>query len=384
MKVAMLASTGNACGIAAYTRDLVEALNGLAEVVFEPIEVGKQSEAHYREQADRLNQAEVIHIQHEHSFWGGILPGKSSFWTLRYLLKKPVVITAHTTYSLAELLRLRQEKRPLHRIAKEILLRRSGYRDSVDIAPFVTCRCIVHTEAARQSLIARGANPQYVHAIPAGVPEPAPSGASGSSFRLRYQIHKRRVISLFGYVTPTKGYELVFSILGNLPSDIVLVIAGGPRSEDMLPYEQKLKEIVGHTGLSDRVIFTGYLSDLEIAEVMEVSEVVIAPHTLATGSYSVMIPLTYGLPVVASDLDVFREIQQRGNCIELFRSGDPVDFNDKLKKVLKDTARQEELSRHALAYAQQHSWPEIARRTVEVYTQAILDETRLAHHPTAQ
>src|ERR1700682_3418130 len=105
MNVAVLASTGNACGIAAYTRDLVDALEGLAEVSFEPIEIGKQSEEHYREQADRLNRADVIHVQHEHSFWGGVLPGHSSFWVLRYLLNKPVVITAHTTSSLAELLR---------------------------------------------------------------------------------------------------------------------------------------------------------------------------------------------------------------------------------------------------------------------------------------
>ena len=44
---------------------------------------------------------------------------------------------------------------------------------------------------------------------------------------------------------------------------------------------------------------------------MSASEIVIAPHTLATGSYSITAPLAYGRPVIASDLACFREIGER-------------------------------------------------------------------------
>ena len=111
MKVAMLTTVGDRCGIAAYSRDLTAGLQGLVDLEVEPIEVGKQPVEHYEDQAGRLNSADVIHIQHEHSFWGGILPGQSAFWTLRYLLQKPVVITAHTTTSLADLQRVKQERK---------------------------------------------------------------------------------------------------------------------------------------------------------------------------------------------------------------------------------------------------------------------------------
>src|SRR5689334_22473417 len=101
MKVAMLATTGERCGIAAYSRALIEALCGLPDMAVEliPIQEGKQPTEHYQEQARRFNadDIDVVHIQHEHSFWGGILPRASAYWELRYLVQKPVVLTAHTT-----------------------------------------------------------------------------------------------------------------------------------------------------------------------------------------------------------------------------------------------------------------------------------------------
>src|SRR5207248_378337 len=142
MNIAMLTSVGERCGIAAYTRALVEGLRTLEDTCVHvvPILEGKQPREHYVAQAEELNapSVDVVHIQHEHSFWGGILPGRSAYWDLRYLINKPVVLTAHTTYSLAELLKVKTERRPHKWLAKQLLLRNAAYRDSVEIAPFVT------------------------------------------------------------------------------------------------------------------------------------------------------------------------------------------------------------------------------------------------------
>src|SRR5688572_21646196 len=108
----MLTTVGQDCGVAVYTAELVKALRETIEVAVEPIVVGKQSPEHYRELSERLNQADVVHIQHEHAFWGGILPGHSAFWSLRYLIQKPVVVTAHTTLSLGVLFRIKEERKP--------------------------------------------------------------------------------------------------------------------------------------------------------------------------------------------------------------------------------------------------------------------------------
>jgi len=374
MKVTMLTTTGDRCGIAAYSRSLVEALREFVEVEVEPIQVGKQPPEHYRAQAARLNRADVVHVQHEHSFWGGILPNQSAFWVLRYLIEKPFVITAHTTYALAELLRVKEERRPLHRIAKELLLRRRAYRDSVEIAPFVTRgECIVHTEAGRRALIERGADPEHVHVIPAGVPDPGVGQTDtrdGSAFREKFGLGDRRIVSLFGYIAPNKGYELTLQILPELPLEVVFVIAGGPRTPEMEPYAERVRARIQAANLQDRVVITGYLSAEEVAEAMAVSEVVVAPHTQATGSYSVMIPLAYGKAIVASDLDCFREIWERVPCLRLFRVGDAAHYAACLKGVLNNPVGRAEMEERARKYAAQNSWREVARRTVAVYEAA--------------
>lgn len=376
MKVAMLTTTGDRCGIAAYSRALVAALREFVEVEVEPIQVGKQPVKHYQQQAERLNRADLVHVQHEHSFWGGVLPNQSAFWNLRYLIRKPFVITAHTTYSLAELLKVKQERRPLQRLAKEILLRRRAYRDSVDIAPFATKgECIVHTEGGRAALLARGAPASHLHVVPAGVPEPLNGSLCGGEavarLRERFGLGERRIVSLFGYIAPNKGYELMLEALPQLPPETLFLIAGGVRVAHEEAYADSLRAQIAGRGLTDRVVITGYLSEEEVATAMAASEIVAVPHTFATGSYSVTIPLSYGKPIVASDLDCFAEIQARVPCLRLFPAGDAARCAEALNALLADPDAQRRLSERAREYARSHSWREIARRTVEIYELAI-------------
>jgi glycosyltransferase involved in cell wall biosynthesis len=215
--------------------------------------------------------------------------------------------------------------------------------------------------------------------IPAGVPDPLPALTGGDTFREKFGLQGKKLMTLFGYTSPNKGYEVVFDALLLLDPAVTFVIAGSPRNQDQEGFVSSLKEQIATRGLQDRVVYTGYLADEHVAEAMAASELVLTPHTLATGSYSVMIPLTYGKPVVASDLAIFREIHDRGGGIVLFPNRDSVTFARTINDLLSDDARRAELSRKALAYSRAHSWSEIARRTVEVYRLAIGDSTVPIH-----
>src|SRR5690242_20692561 len=104
MRVAMLTTVGEQCGIGSYAGALIAGLRTLPDMEVEvvPITRGRQPTEHYVTQAELLNapDIDVVHIQHEHGFWGGIRPNASAFWELRYLIQKPLVLTAHTTYTL--------------------------------------------------------------------------------------------------------------------------------------------------------------------------------------------------------------------------------------------------------------------------------------------
>ncbi len=371
----MLTTTGSDCGIAAYslalTRSLVDCCG--IDVITVPITPGKQPFPHYEEQAILLNGADidVVHIQHEYSFWGGVLPRSSSFWQMRYLIKKPLVMTAHTTYSAAEMLRLPTERRIPQRLVKRALLLNRSWVQSVEIAPFVTAVTIVHTKAARDAMIQRGAKPSFVEVIPTGIPSAVPASQNGVGFVHSHGLQGKRVISLFGFIAPNKGYELTLELLRLLPADISLVIAGGPRNASMQPYADLLQSEIAASGLADRVIITGYLGEDELAEVMAASLLVVTPHTQATGSYSVALPLAHGKPIVASNQDCFREIVERKPCLELFRSGDITDYLRAVTLLLDDGDRRQRLGRSAAEYAEATSWPKVAERTAAVYRRAL-------------
>ena len=51
-----------------------------------------------------FNDADLIHIQHEYSFWGSALPGRSRFPALVRRLRRPWILTAHTVAPAAEVL----------------------------------------------------------------------------------------------------------------------------------------------------------------------------------------------------------------------------------------------------------------------------------------
>jgi phosphatidylinositol alpha-mannosyltransferase len=89
-----------------------------------------------------------------------------------------------------------------------------------------------------------------------------------------------------------------------------------------------------------------------------------------------MIPLSYGKPVVASDLAIFREIAERGDCIELVPNRDSRALAAVIDRLLNDPGRRAELSEKAKDFARSHSWPAMARRTIEVYRSAIADAAR--------
>jgi glycosyltransferase involved in cell wall biosynthesis len=188
------------------------------------------------------------------------------------------------------------------------------------------------------------------------------------------------LITLFGYITPNKGYELTLDLLPALPSDVTFVIAGGTRAADMEPYRALLEARIAASALQNHVVITDYLTDEEVAEAMVASEIVLVPHTQATGSYSVTLPLAHGRPILASDLDCFREIAARIDCVELFRAADATDYRIKLLSLLDNAPRRAVLAGNASRYAQRFSWPKVAVLTRKVYSNAIDVYTSRSHH----
>src|SRR4051812_30106980 len=102
MKLAMWTSWQTRCGIASYTASLVEELRALGvEVDVVPVPYTDRSPQRVEETLARLNAADLVHVQHEYTFYGGVAPRSISLPLYYPRLKVPRVVTAHTVFTAA-------------------------------------------------------------------------------------------------------------------------------------------------------------------------------------------------------------------------------------------------------------------------------------------
>lgn len=374
VKIAMWTSWETRCGIATYTAALTDALRDLGvEVDVVRVPYTNRDPDEMRKTLAQLNAADLAHLQHEYTFFGGIAPGVSSLPAYYRGLQVPRVVTAHTVFTAAELLRVKHETRPRQRLAKRLLSRYPPYRAYVERQPFLGAEAvIVHTDAARERMIERGIAAERVHVLAAGVPRPVEASPGlVEELRSRYGLAGYRVATIFGYVTADKGYETALDALRSLPPTIKLLIAGGTRIESERGYLLQLEREIEARGLADRVTITGFLDDAEVAAAMALSDVVLVPHLAANGSYSVMVALSYGRPVIASDLPCFRDIHAAGDCVELFPVGDERALADRLGFLMASASARRHLAAAAERFAAERSWEAVARRTAAIYETAL-------------
>lgn len=371
MRVGMLTSTREKCGISVYSADLAKGLREIVDLDVVPIwDLTEPWDAYLAESSKSLDSADVVHIQHEYSFWGSVLPGQNKFFSQASGIKRPIIMTAHTLDPAAQVLGLDLPGSFLRKSAKRLLSMSPSYRREIERKTFeVADRIIVHDPIAVAKLKGRGIVESRIRIIPMGVPSPGPEAAD--LFRRRFGLDRRRLIVIFGFVRPGRGYESALDILPGLGDNVTLVIAGGPQTEAQQVYLAAFIADVESRGLRDRVTVTGYLEDDMVAGAMRAADVVLCSQEAGTGSYSVQVALGYGKPVVASDLPCFTCPEQTHNCLLTFKLKDAADMAAKLKSVLENAHISEQLSASALAYAAEHTWDKIAEKTVEVYRELV-------------
>lgn len=352
MRITFATTWNSACGIAAYSRSLVAELEKHAEV--EVVSLDPDCRLPLDQLAERLNQGDVIHIQHQYPFFGGMALHRNWFRRLLKRLRKPVIVTVHELD-----------------LGEDDLWPLNWYKPWFNYylfgAPGIR-RVIVHTEQHKELLVRLGMadigiEPDHVRVIPEGVPLVQEVAISPEEAKSELGLADKKVVTIFGFVVRRKGYEVAFEALGELPDDVVLLIAGGCHPNDRTGFFEELK-----AKLPDRVIVTGYLPDDHIPVVMAATDVIAAPFTEMSNSASIVWSIAYGKPIVASDLPATREINERLECLMLFEAGDPHGLASRISDLLQNDRHAVEAVR---AYAREFTVARSADETFQIYQELV-------------
>lgn len=354
LRVAMF--TGPArCGIAHYTAGLVRAMPpGIAVEVFAG-SFDPQTHAQHAALAARLNAADVIHVQHEYAYWGGMGPD-TGYFAFMAAIRRPVVMTVHELD--LRTVGTRGLPAPLERAYKRWLNRR------VFTQPRIR-RWLTHSGDVTASLASLGVPKCAVETLPMPVPPAAPMPLPEVA-KAALGLQGRRVLTIFGFLARRKGYDLALEALARFPEDVTLLAAGGVHGADRTAPDRELMALAKRLGVGERFRITGYLAEEQVPLIFGATDLLLAPFHEVSGSASLALGQAYGCPILASDLPALRE-----SGAALFPPGDAAALAAAVMRLLAHAEERERLAALSGAHAARHSYRALAERTAAIYQEVL-------------
>jgi teichuronic acid biosynthesis glycosyltransferase TuaC len=179
-------------------------------------------------------------------------------------------------------------------------------------------------------------------------------------------------IVFVGFVNRTKGVDVLLSamrlLLDRRPQSRLLLVGGGFYQHTRRQGEQ-LRRMAVELGLSDHVQFAGMKTPDQVAACMRESALLVLPSRRETFGSVLAEALACGTPVVATRCGGPEDIVNEKVGL-LVPPEDPVALAGAMEHVLahRDQYDATELRAYAL---ERFSWEEVARRTVDLYTEAV-------------
>jgi phosphatidylinositol alpha-mannosyltransferase len=162
---------------------------------------------------------------------------------------------------------------------------------------------------------------------------------------------------------PRKGLDILlaaFSLLAPERPGLRLLIAGRGDREDALSQVP--------AAYRDQVILLGQVSDDDRVRMLHSVDVFCAPNTGGESfGYVLVEAMASGAPIVASDIDAFRQVLRGGEAGELFEVGNPAGLAAAASRMLDDPGHRAALAAEAMAAVREFDWSVIARDVLRVY-----------------
>jgi glycosyltransferase involved in cell wall biosynthesis len=185
------------------------------------------------------------------------------------------------------------------------------------------------------------------------LPEAADHGISG------------QFVLAVGELSARKGHAMLLEAFASADlGHLRLVLAGPDAGQGRL-----LAELAARLGITDRCVLPGRVSDAALAGLYRDAEVLCFPSVAEGFGLPVLEAMAAGLPVIASDLDVVREVA--GDAAMLVPPGDVRVLSGALQQLIGDEQLRSRLAERGLLRAGSFSWEATADATITAYHRAL-------------
>jgi glycosyltransferase involved in cell wall biosynthesis len=183
-----------------------------------------------------------------------------------------------------------------------------------------------------------------------------------------------RLIVYVGGFGPHKNLESLLAVFAQLSirnefRDVVLVLVGEYSKEVFHSAYETLKSKVHELGISNRVIFTGYLADEHLVILLNLATVLVLPSLIEGFGLPAIEAAACGCPVIATSASPLASLLGLGALY--IDPKKPQELESALSRIFTSEDLRKQMRREGLAAARKLTWEAAARQMVSVFDRVV-------------
>jgi len=202
-----------------------------------------------------------------------------------------------------------------------------------------------------------------------------PHGDEMSQVLQKFQLNdKTRFMLYVGGLSPHKNLGTLIDVHAELIkeekfSDVKLVLVGDYEGDSFYSNYEVLKEQINGLGLQDKVIFTGFISDSELAYLYNAATFLVFPSLQEGFGLPAIEAMASGTPVAASNAGSLPEIV--GEAGKFYDPNSHQEMLETFQNLFSDDALREKMSQEGIVWAKNFTWEKAARDTLLIFDELV-------------
>ncbi len=198
-----------------------------------------------------------------------------------------------------------------------------------------------------------------------------PNSAKTEEILKRYNVNPGQKFLLYvGGISPHKNLKTLINAFEEIVSneqfaDIKLILVGDYKDDPFFSAYPDLKKQVADLNLEDKVVFTGFVEDADLAYLYNTAYLLVFPSLEEGFGLPAIEAMACGTPVAASNCSSLPEVL--GDAGRFFDPLDQDNMAQIIMEILRDELLRDEMSRTGLARSQQFSWETAAQKMCAIF-----------------
>lgn len=185
-----------------------------------------------------------------------------------------------------------------------------------------------------------------------------------------------RFLLYVGGISPHKNLATLidaFDKLAKTDPQIRLVLVGDYQDDPFFSAYPSLKKQVGELNLENRVIFTGFIPDEELAHLYNRAALLVFPSLEEGFGLPAIEAMSCGTPVAASNCSSLPEVL--GDAGRFFDPRRAAEIATVIERILRDETERAAMREQGLARAEQFKWKKAAEDTLAIFNELVERKT---------